>query len=285
MAKQEFFVVPAGSAQLGPWSEAELQEALTQNRIRYTDYVWAPGAQEWTMLALFYQSRFPAPKAPPQGVAVAPAPKVAKAKVPEAQPDLKRFTSAAFDQQFGVSNESIWFLYKDKEKYGPYRFLEVVQLLQEMKCDPADFIWKPGMNDWERIRNVAEYQPEILKRLANVKNFSGINLDTVFIKRQFPRVPYDSEVILHDDRQVVIGSATTISEGGAFVRVSKPVHNRGDRLKLHFSAAGVPVPFNCIAEVTQVCKTEPAGYCLKFIYLEQEDQERIAEYASKESRA
>lgn len=286
MAKQEFFIAPHEGEQSGPMTLEKVQEALKERRVRYTDYLWDPQASAWVLLAVYFQDQFPAPKAPPAGVKVAPVPaSAAKTKLPDAQPDLKRFTSAAFDQQFGVSNESIWFLYKDKEKYGPYRFLEVVQLLQEMKCDQADFIWKPGMNDWERIRNVAEYQPEILKRLSNVKNFSGINLDTVFIKRQFPRVPYDSEVILHDDRQVVIGSATTISEGGAFVRVSKPVHQRGDRLKLHFSAAGVPVPFNCIAEVTQVCKTEPAGYCLKFIYLEQEDQERIADYASKENRA
>lgn len=296
MAKKGFYVSHQGKT-LGPWELSDLEAELHQGGISYVDYVWAPEVPTWQMLAVYFQDRYPAPTTPPPGVKIstetqttisvaAPAAAEKKGKMPPAiSPDLKRYQQNAFDQQFGISNESIWFLYRDKEKYGPYRFLEIVQLLQERKCEQTDFIWKPGMNDWERLRNVAEFSADILARLSNVKSFNGINLDTVFIKRQFPRVPYDSEVILHDDRQVVVGSATTISEGGAFVRVARPTHQRGDRLKLHFSAAGVALPFNCIAEVTQVCKTEPAGYCLKFIYLEQEDQERIAKYASKEVRA
>ena len=280
----------------------EIEAALEKHEITHIDYIWDTEAEGWQMLAMYLQTEFQPPTAPPPGVKRhAPANEVSKSPegkkeparpvaktspaLPSQSPDLKKFTASSFDQSFGISNESIWFLYKDKEKYGPYRFLEIVQILQEKKCEAADFVWKPGLSDWERIRNVPEFEPQILKKLANVKSLSGVPLETVFIKRAFPRVPYDSEVILHDDKQVVIGNATTISEGGAFVRVAKPTHQRGDRLKLHFSAAGVPVPFNCIAEVTQVCKTEPTGYCLKFIYLEEEDQDRIAKYARRENRA
>lgn len=288
MAKKGFYVSHQGKT-LGPWSLEEIQSSLTKNEITYVDYLWNPEENCWQMLALYFQAEFQPPAAPPPGVKksdVQPAKtKAASPALPQQSPDLRKFTGNSFDQSFGISNESIWFLYKEKEKYGPYRFLEVVQLLQEKKCEAADFVWKPGFNDWERIRNVPEFSADILKKLANVKSLNGLNLDTVFIKRQFPRVPYDTEVILHDDKQVVIGNATTISEGGAFVRVAKPTHQRGDRLKLHFSAAGVPVPFNCIAEVTQVCKTEPTGYCLKFIYLEEEDQDRIAKFARRETRA
>jgi hypothetical protein len=41
----------------------------------------------------------------------------------------------------------------------------------------------------------------------------------------------------------------------------------------------VAIPFNCIAEVTMVSKGAPVGYNVKFIYLEEEDRKRIAQYA------
>ncbi len=285
MGKKGFFVSHQNKT-LGPWSLDEIQAGLKKGEISYVDFIWNPADEQWQLLAMYFHGQFQPPPAPPEGYKPTQSAASAPGKpLPQAVPNLKKYASTSFDQSFGISNESIWFLYKDKEKYGPYRFLEIVQLLQERKCDPADFVWKPGFNDWERIRAVPEFSTEILSRLSNVKTLSGISLETVFIKRQFPRVPYDGEVILHDDKQVVIGSATTISEGGAFVRVAKPVHARGDRLKLHFSAAGVPVPFNCIAEVTQVCKTEPMGYCLKFIYLEEDDQNRIAQFAQSETHS
>ena len=285
MAQEKYYVWAAGTEQ-GPWTEDELRKQLQSGAVAYTDFVWEAAENAWQMLALHYYDEFQAPTKPPKAVLEAAVDQAVdeEAKVatlPTKPADLKKYAKQSFDQQFGVSNEAIWFLYKDQEKYGPYRFLEVVQLLQAKKCEPTDFIWKPGFGDWERIKAVPEFDSGILERLANVTSFSGINLDTVFIKRAFPRVPYDSEVILHDDQQLMIGEATTISEGGAFVKVAAPGHERGDRLKLHFSASGVPVPFNCIAEVTQVCKTDPVGYCLKFIYLEQEDQERIKQFAKQ----
>lgn len=299
MAKNGFYVSHK-SATLGPLSEADIRGQLKKQELAFTDYVWLPDQEQWQMLALHFVSDFPAPTAPPDGVemsggantaAVAAVPVEATSQpattakaVPQGPPDLKKYDKSAFNQEFGISNEQIWFVYRDKEKYGPYRFLEMVHLLQEQKVERTDFIWKPGMNDWERVRDVPEYGQDILEKLSDAKDFQGVDMKTIFIQRAFPRVPYDSEVILHDDQQVVIGAATTLSEGGAFVEVPNPVHKRGDRLKLHFSAAGVPVPFNCIAEVTQVCKTEPTGYCLKFIYLGQDDQKRIQKFAEKEVR-
>lgn len=294
MAKNGFYVSQNSSTQ-GPFSEKEIRGQLEEHSLSYSDYIWLPDQEQWQLLALYFVADFPAPTAPPEGIEVSGnKPVVAEAvpvtvateekAVPVGPPDLKKYDKSAFNQEFGISNEQIWFVYRNNEKYGPYRFLEMVQLLQEQKVERADFIWKPGMSDWERTRDVPEFGAEILEKLSDTKNFQGVDMKTVFIQRAFPRVPYDSEVILHDDQQVVIGAATTLSEGGAFVEVPNPVHKRGDRLKLHFSAAGVPVPFNCIGEVTQVCRTEPTGYCLKFIYLGQDDQKRIQKFAEKEVR-
>ncbi len=299
MVKSEFYVSHTNQT-LGPFSESDIRDQMQQSKLALTDYLWLPDQGQWQMLALHFITDYPAPTTPPEEVELSASDSALEAmtdskaatskpsdtakSVPTDPLDLKKYDKLAFNQELGISNEQIWFVYRDKAKYGPYRFLEVVHLLQEQRIDHADFIWKPGMHDWEQARDVAEYSRDILEQLSEKETFHDVDMRTVFIQRAFPRVPYDSEVILHDDQQLIIGTATTLSEGGAFVAVPNPVHKRGDRLKLHFSAAGVPVPFNCVAEVTQVYRTEPTGYCLKFTYLGQDDQRRIQEFAEKEVR-
>lgn len=262
MADQSFFVFHGGKAQ-GPLSKSEVSKKAKAGDYHWTDYLWVDG--EWCMLAEFFRADFPAPTEPPPGVSVK-------------ERKLEPYEKDVFSGDVGISNEPIWFLYKDNTKFGPYRYLELVRLLQTNACSREDFVWKPGFQDWVRLRQAEEFQDKTLDRLVHMKNFG---VEKVFVKRRFPRVPYESEVILHDEKKVVFGAAKSLSEGGAFVEVSRPTHVKGDRIKLHFTPGNLSMPFNCIAEVTQVSKGSPAGYNVKFIYLEEEDRKRIAQYADK----
>jgi hypothetical protein len=263
-----FFVFRDGKPQ-GPWTKQTIRQKIKGGDLVFTDYVWVTNQDSWKMLAYFFIEEFPVPQEPPPGIK----PSFRKSSSAEG---LREFSGTSFTEEVGISNESIWFLYKDKSKFGPYRYLEIVSLLQKNACTAEDFVWKPGLDDWQRMRLTPEFAEDILEKLAHMKNFS---MEKVFIQRRFPRVPYDSEVIIHDDQRVLFGAAKKISEGGAFLEVEKPTHQKGDRLKLHFTPGGVQVPFNCIAEVITVSKTAPIGYSVKFIYLEEEDRKRIAAFA------
>lgn len=273
MSETTFFVSQAGKPQ-GPWSKQSIRQKVKSGDLSLSDYIWLNEDEEWKMLAHFFVADFPPPDAPPPGV------KLKGRAKKSTDEDLREYSGASFTEQIGISNESIWFLYKDKSKFGPYRYLEIVSLIQKNAFTPDDFVWKPGMSDWERIRLTSDFSDEILKKLSHMKNYSA---EKIFLKRRFPRVPYDTEVIIHDDQCVVFGSARKLSEGGAFLEVKKPSHTKGDRLKVHFTPGGVDVPFNCIAEVISVSKTKPVGYSVKFIYLEEADRKRIAQFAESVS--
>ena len=264
LSESSFFVSHSGKA-VGPFSEAEIEKKLKAKDFSYTDYLWQPAQESWLMLATYFSTDFPPPRDPPPGITVS-AEKLEK----------REFAADSFSQEIGISNESIWFLYRDNTKFGPYRFLELVRLLQTNACAPDDFVWKPGFEDWVRLRQCQEFEETVLRKLVHLRNLST---EKIFVQRRFPRVPYESEVILHDEKRVIFGSVKSLSEGGAFLEVGKPTHQKGDRIKVHFTPGKVNVPFNCIAEVTQVTKGDPAGYNVKFIYLEEEDRKRIAQYA------
>lgn len=244
----------------------EIKRKLKSGEVAYTDYAWDSHAESWRMLADLFSADFPPPRDPPAGITVSEEKKLKE----------REFGGETFSQDLGISNESIWFLYRDNTKFGPYRYLELVRLLQTNACAPDDFVWKPGFEDWARLRHCPEFEELVLRKLVHLRNFGT---EKVFIQRRFPRVPYESEVILHDEKRVVFGAARSLSEGGAFLEVSKLTHVKGDRIKIHFTPGAVSVPFNCIAEITQVSKGPPSGYNVKFIYLEEEDRKRISEYA------
>lgn len=265
MSDTSFFVSRAGKPE-GPYSERELKKRLKGGELSYVDFIWAPQEERWAMLAEHFANEFPAPSEPPPGISISD----------ESKLQGRSFGGDSFAQDLGISNEPIWFLYRDNTKFGPYRYLELVRLLQTNACAPDDFVWKPGFEDWTRVRQCQEFEESVLRKLAHLRNFGT---EKIFIQRRFPRVPYKSEVILHDEKRVIFGAAHSLSEGGAFLAVSKPSHQKGDRIKIHFTPGEVAVPFNCIAEVTQVVKGEQPGYNVKFIYLEEEDRKRIAHYA------
>lgn len=264
MADSSFIVSQAGKA-VGPFSQADLKKKLKAGELSYTDFLWQADQEAWRMLADYFASDFPPPSEPPPGVQVSGEKKLDR-----------QFGGETFTQDLGISNEPIWFLFRDNTKFGPYRYLELVRLLQTNACGPDDFIWKPGFDDWTRLRQVQEFEEPVLHKLVHLRNFGT---EKVFIQRRFPRIPYESEVILHDEKRVVFGAARSLSEGGAFLEVAKTTHQKGDRIKIHFTPGKVAVPFNCIAEVTQVSKGPPTGYNVKFIYLEEDDRKRIAQYA------
>ncbi len=262
---ESFFISQSGKP-AGSFSKSELKKKLKAGDLSYTDYLWSSDEESWKMLAEVFASDFPPPKDPPAGITVSQEKKLQE----------RAYGGETFAQDLGISNEPIWFLFRDNTKFGPYRFLELVRLLQTNACAPDDFVWKPGFEDWTRMRQCGEFEEPVLKKLVHLRNLGA---EKIFIQRRFPRVPYESEVILHDEKRVVFGAARSLSEGGAFLEVNKTSHVKGDRIKIHFTPGAVAVPFNCIAEVTQVSKGPPAGYNVKFIYLEEEDRKRIAQYA------
>lgn len=264
MEKQSYFVSHGGEIKEAA-STRDLESQISSNALSYIDFIWVRERSEWVMLANYFAHKFPPPKNPPAGETL-----VAKTS------QAKEFVGEVFSQEFSVSNEPIWFLYREHAKYGPYRYLEVVHFLQKNETSRDDFVWKPGFDDWRRVRSCAEFSEDMLKKLAEVKN---IHSDKVFLQRKFPRVPYQSEVILHDEHQVSFGEVTSLSEGGAFIQVPKASLERGDRIKVHFTKGDLATPFNCIAEVTQVSKGDKPGYNVKFIYIEEDDRENISGFA------
>lgn len=265
MASDIYIQVKAKS--YGPFDESEFKSAVEEGRIPFACWVYRSG--EWKLLAEMTELRR---SHPDYSEMPKTTPTSARSK------DLNELNTQQLASVASISAEPVWFVIREKKKYGPFAAAEIVSQLQNKKLDAAAFVWRPGFSTWQKISQVNEFSKDNMKRL--VKDSAGVD---VIMKRKHKRAAYDVEVIAHDNTRAIEGKSMMIGEGGLFMSTPKPTHAVGSRLKLHFREGDSPA-FNAVAEVVSVVRDPQPGYCMRFVAISDTDRRRIAKYVStKES--
>jgi hypothetical protein len=254
---------------LGPINESELLSLLKSGSVSLGAWVYDP-VKGWEMVA--HNSKWL--ESHPEAFA-----KPTKPPVEDNAKSLKEFKSEAKKSHVSggvsISAEPVWFLIREKRKYGPYSSADLVSQYQKKEISSQSFVWRPGFATWKKFSEIPEFSKESMKYLVS----DGENLN-VFIKRKFQRSPYEVEIIAHDNSKVLEGKSMVIGEGGLFLSTDKVLHAVGARLKLHFREKDIP-SFNAIAEVVSVQKGENSGYCLRFIAISDSDRKKIAKLVTE----
>ena len=219
--KQIEFFVSKSEQQLGPWTIQEVAAQLAAGHIAVTDFVYDDDRAEW--IALFESEPLKAhlnaakPKAAPAPKAAV---KVEKTEPASTEAALAKAFTARRDQTIvetatvkAPTNEAAaeWFVQKGPNRYGPFTYLGVVRALQEKTVYEFDLVWKEGMAEWVRIAQHEAITPDCIRGLAT----DAASSEGVFQKRQHARIPFESEVIVHDNRSVWLGRAFEGSVGGS----------------------------------------------------------------------
>jgi hypothetical protein len=110
------------------------------------------------------------------------------------------------------------------------------------------------------------------------------------IRRQFERVPFTGEVLVHDDRRVWLGEAYEAGEGGSGLRIEYPSLAKGQVLRLHFSShEGLPA-FNAVSEIVSKraisdhggsshrSSRAPLNYGMKFLKIDASAERTVREF-------
>jgi hypothetical protein len=269
----EYHVCLAGSANgesLGPWSLDQIVEKLAASQIAVTDFVYDEVRQDWIPLleceALRERLRQQKPKAPPP----------LKERTVE-EPVVP-----------GPSNEGgKWFVQKGSHRYGPFTYLGLVRALQEKTVYEFDFACMEGMENWVRIAELEDFQPERIRHLTKSTPASEKN---TFLNRAHPRIKFESEVIVHDDRSAWVGRSIEGSVGGSGLVIENAALYPGQVVRLHFAATEELPAFNALAEIVnkQFIKElrglkTPVRYSVRFLELDRTSAGRVKEYFGKQA--
>ena len=178
-----------------------------------------------------------------------------------------------------------WHVLKGDTRYGPFSYLEVVGMLQEKDIFEFNYIWRNGMENWERIALVDEFSSENISRLRGEDMPDDIE---IFYRRRYPRTSFEDRVLVHNNKTVWNGRGVEIGPGGAGLVINTSVIQPLDILQVHFIFASGLLPFNASCEVVSkeyVTGTGgedcPIRYGLRFIQLDASLRNKIREFASK----
>jgi hypothetical protein len=270
------YIIHHEGEQKGPWSFDEVVRGLETQSIAWTDYVFDGDVNDWVMLIEFgpfaenLKAFFQAKVKPEASDAVDAKKSMEMSKVANVAP-ITPVTALA---------DTEWYVLRDEDKFGPFKYLELVRMLQEKKLFEFEFVWFKGMGSWQKVSDLPDFAAEKIKQLHESGQLKGYE---VFFRRKHKRAKIGSTVIVHDHKRVYKAVAAEISAGGCGVVLNQNDVEIGKTLHLHFKAADAVPAFNAKVEVVSRRKMHgnEFRYGFKFLEISPTVQKAIKDFTKK----
>lgn len=231
-----------------------------------------------------------APAAAPPPVSPPPAAATPGAPPPVKQPPLPAAPAGAtgsgpdqpsFDGITAeISADPVWLIKGNNTENvsGPFRFLEVIKLLEQGKITKNDKISKAGTNRFQKIAQQYEFNVhfEITKFTEN-----GLQKEKILIRRRHPRVDYFANVQLIRGGATTQGACVNISAGGVLVEAPKLDLPIGETVEVKILPATITRLIHCKAQVMSKVPKIPPGFALEFTELKPEDKTAIEQFVAE----
>lgn len=291
---QTHFHVAQGDESLGPWTIEEIAAKVASQEISVTDFVFDEGRQDWIPLleceAFKEHLKKKKPKAPPPTAHQSPVqqPTAQQTTTQQAEP-AEKGESTTIQRTLPRANSADgvaeWYVQKGANRFGPMTYFDLVRALQEKSVFDFDFVWKQGAESWMRIAEHPEFHPDRIRELVGKLASGKEQSSEVFLRRRYPRIRFESEVIVHDDRSVWMGQAFEAGMGGSGLVIENATLHPGQVVRIHFGPSdGLPA-FNALGEIVGKRytrevrgKKSPVRYSLKFLKLDGTAESTVREY-------
>ncbi|MDD9952467.1 MAG: PilZ domain-containing protein [Zetaproteobacteria bacterium] len=176
------------------------------------------------------------------------------------------------------SQEKTWFVYQNQQQSGPFHSSTIIEKIQSGEFTSFVYLYKAGWKDWQPLNECLvelgiqpTTPPPPPSAGVAASNPVGIEEVSTNTNERSPRATVAGQVIVHNNNELMIGSGVNISASGLFVETTKLLFEVGDKLKVTCKVAGGQIrPFQAEAEVMRYNNSEPMGYGLRFIHLDEE---------------
>lgn len=258
---KRYFLAKSGH-QVGPYTVNEILEKLKAAEHAWNDYIYDEAQEDWVLILEhpLFTGQYN------QGWA-------------------RESMQAASTHPY---HEKKWMVQKDDKKFGPFAYLEIVQMLQERTLVEQDQLSLSNSPGWRKVKEFEEFSTQKVKELMAK---SDREIREVFNRRRYPRSDFEGTLIVHDNKTVFRGQSFQISAGGAGIYIPSQALQPGQTLLLHFHPSPDVPAFNAVAAVvskfqsTRELEVTPQKYGVKFTSISQNIKERIYSYTSRKKEA
>lgn len=272
------YLVSRQGQEMGPFALGEIVAKVRGKELDLFDFIFDESKQDWVLLMehseLAQKLKSNKPPRPPQSTgdtAVQPIPVASTA----ATGGATTATATATPSSQNPHSITEWFVLKGENKFGPFSFNDVIKMLQQKVVFPFDFIWHSGLEGWNRVAELQEFNEENIRKLYST---TGTGKNNVFVERQFARKKFEGRVIVHDNLTLWKGQGFEISKGGVGITMKNSLVVPGQQVFVHFRGEDSFPAFNAICEVVSkkfVNNDSPIQYGLRFLSLTQEVQDEF----------
>ncbi len=253
---QKYFIAKDG-LQTGPWTLQEITQQIQSKHASWNDYIYDDKKNDWMFLFEF--------------------------------PELTELFNRSFKNPLSVKptsaptnyyEERVWYILKHNENYGPFCYLDLIQMLQSKTLFEHDFLWRTGRASWKRLSEIEEFNATRLKEVFKIlasedKEAAG----KVFFRRRHPRAQYKCELLIHDKQKVYSAQSMEISAGGASFKIDNVSFELDSQIYLHFKPGGDVPPFNAVCKI--VNKVAGGLYGVSFVHVASSAKDSIAKFTKK----
>jgi hypothetical protein len=139
-----------------------------------------------------------------------------------------------------------WHVLMGDQKYGPYDYKTMIELLQSNQLMDYNYVWAPHLDTWSQIHTLEEFSRDRFKVLLQ----NDSDLLSAFAKRANPRTETEIPVLGHNNIRFFDGTLVSISEAGGLCLLNTPLIQLSDKVKLHFKSKDQSSPaFNVEGEI------------------------------------
>ncbi|MBP6217553.1 MAG: PilZ domain-containing protein [Oligoflexales bacterium] len=172
--------------------------------------------------------------------------------------------------------DKIWYLYQNGKQEGPYPVEFLVELHHKTMLSQSCYLFKTGWKEWRPIEDcLSELGPK--ENLISIPPPPPVLLEKR--RREAPRATVAGEIIVHNDKDLLKGTAANISATGLFVSTKEEIFKIGEKIKITCKIKELPEPFKAQATVIRYSKDreDHTGYGLVFEGLNPQIKHKIEE--------
>ena len=189
--------------------------------------------------------------------------------------------------------EKQWFVLRKNKKYGPFKYLDVIKMLNSKSLFDYDYIWNKNFKSWNKISDLQAFSSYYVNQ---IKNSYLPELGNIFFRRKYKRVKYNAKVFIHNNEQFWTGTGHDLSPAGASVTLNNKFGEDellpGDILNIHFKSGSKNLPnFNAKCEIVskwyknKEFRDSPLCYSFKFKSINKEVQDFLTKICSEDQLA
>ncbi|HAR42361.1 MAG TPA: hypothetical protein DCS07_06975 [Bdellovibrionales bacterium] len=263
--------VALGEHWLGPLSASSIYRKIQAQEISWAHFVWKQGQTDWKRICDVKSFQAVVPNTPTKSVSV----QVKEAAKPEIRQAPRRSASPPPVPSAIKPEERSWFLYYNGSQFGPFSKSEVEAAIRGGKINGKVFVWKDGMQTWQKLEEVDEFRSSSVRPPAPPKGVSGAK--TKKEARSAPRRPLVAKIVMAQESSVSVGVCRDISIGGMQVLTDRGPSTVGKKIKLNVSAPGQIEPFVAEGVVVRILE-DGRGFSFRFEKLSTQARDAVESY-------